>query len=116
MKQSNNNKINQGLEEGRPYLQLGDITLEGTVDETIGTHLLFEMQDRGLDSTNILSSITPSRADTEPKELRKALKYECSTENVITLETVTLTPKSSAPVRNSTKEGGNDSSIIDAIF
>ncbi|KAG2212721.1 hypothetical protein INT47_000698, partial [Mucor saturninus] len=99
-----------GLEEGKPYLQLGELTLEGTVDETIGTHLMFEMQDK--DPSKIppsLAAVNPNKS--EPKETKKTLVYQCSTENVVTLETITLTPK----VAQQPKSTPSDTSIIDAI-
>lgn len=78
------------------------------MDETIGTHLLFEMEDK--------ESSKPSIKPNELKEGgKKALKYQCSTENIITLETVSLVPKTVVPPRVS-KEAFNDDSIIDAIF
>lgn len=84
--------------------------MEGTIDETIGTHLMFEMQDKDQPKNVPPMPITPNKIT--PKEGKKTLVYECSTENIITMETVTLLPKSFTTQKTT---GPSDTSIIDAI-
>lgn len=84
----------KGLEEGQPLLQLGGLTFEGKVDETIGAHLLFEIKEKVHDTKGLLPLLTSMRTeDDAPKQQKYSLDYVCSTENVIKMETVTIKPR-----------------------
>ncbi|KAI8640501.1 hypothetical protein BD408DRAFT_369832 [Parasitella parasitica] len=83
-----------GLEEGTPLLQLGGLTFEGKVDETIGTHLLFEIKEKVHDTKGLLPLLTSMRTeDDAPKQQKFSLNYVCSTENIIKMDTVSIKPK-----------------------
>ncbi|KAI8354144.1 hypothetical protein EDC96DRAFT_271494 [Choanephora cucurbitarum] len=84
-----------GLEEGTPLLQLGNITLEGTIDETIGSHLMFEMKEvQPEDNTGLLPLLSSMRSDeAETKQQKLELKYTCSTETIVHYDAVMLQPK-----------------------
>lgn len=84
----------QGVEEGRPLLQLGGLTFEGAVDETIGTHLLFEIKEKVHDTKGLLPLLTSMRTDDDaPKQQKYSAEYFCSTENTIRMDTVAIRPK-----------------------
>ncbi|CEP11509.1 hypothetical protein [Parasitella parasitica] len=84
----------QGLEEGKPLLQIGGLTFEGNVDETIGTHLLFEIKEKVHDTKGLLPLLTSMRTeDDAPKQQKFSLNYVCSTENIVKMDTVTIKPK-----------------------
>ncbi|KAK4511845.1 swr complex subunit [Mucor velutinosus] len=91
-----------GMEEGRPLLQLGGLTFEGTVDETIGTHLLFEIKEKVHDTKGLLPLLTSMRTeDDAPKQQKYSAEYFCSTENTIRMDTVTIRPRE--PVKETPK-------------
>ncbi|KAL7308148.1 hypothetical protein PS15m_012038 [Mucor circinelloides] len=91
-----------GMEEGQPLLQLGGLTFEGTVDETIGTHLLFEIKEKVHDTKGLLPLLTSMRTeDDAPKQQKYSVEYFCSTENTVKMDTVTIRPK--APEKEESK-------------
>lgn len=64
------------------------------MDETIGTHLLFEIKEKVHDTKGLLPLLTSMRTDDDaPKQQKYSLDYVCSTENIIKMETVTIKPK-----------------------
>jgi hypothetical protein len=83
------------LEEGQPFLQIGDITFEGEVDETLGTHMLFEIEERKVETSGLLPLLSSIRADKEEtaQKPKYTLKYDRSIENIIKMDTVILEPK-----------------------
>ncbi|KAL9559487.1 hypothetical protein MBANPS3_000403 [Mucor bainieri] len=92
-----------GLEEGRPLLQLGGLTFEGAVDETIGTHLLFEIKEKVHDTKGLLPLLTSMRTeDDAPKQQKYSTEYFCSTETTIRMDTVTIRPR--APEKEKPEE------------
>ncbi|KAI8968898.1 hypothetical protein BDF20DRAFT_838886 [Mycotypha africana] len=84
-----------GLEEGQPYLQLGDAVFEGEIDETVGTHLFFEIEERKADTSGLVPLLSSMRSTAEegPKQQRYTVKYACQTENIVQLTPVTIKPK-----------------------
>lgn len=82
------------MEEGRPLLQLGGLTFEGAVDETIGTHLLFEVKEKVHDTKGLLPLLTSMRSENDaPKQQKYTTEYFCSTENTIKMDTVSIRHK-----------------------
>ncbi|KAI8372112.1 hypothetical protein BD560DRAFT_395195 [Blakeslea trispora] len=84
-----------GIEEGTPILQVGNITMEGTIDETIGSHLIFEMKEaQPEDNTGLLPLLSSMRSDeAEPKQQKLELELVCSTESIVNYETIMMKPK-----------------------
>jgi hypothetical protein len=82
------------LEEGEPYLQIGDVIYKGEIDETLGTQMLFEIEERKTATAGLLPLLASMRSENDegPKQ-RYTVKYACATENVITLDAVTLRRK-----------------------
>lgn len=107
------------MQEGQPFLQIGDITFEGEVDETLGTHLLFEIEERKVETTGLLPLLSSIRADKEDatqKQQKYTLKYDCSIENVIKMDTVYLEPKVEAPKTVVHETEDDDGSTLTAIL
>ncbi|KAI9273549.1 hypothetical protein EDC94DRAFT_595224 [Helicostylum pulchrum] len=85
-----------GLEEGKPYIQIGNMTFEGEVDETIGTHLMFTVEE---------------------KQKKKVLEYKCTTETVVKMDSITLdTKREKRPQIKPEAEEINDDAVLDAIL
>ncbi|KAI8051890.1 uncharacterized protein B0P05DRAFT_562262 [Gilbertella persicaria] len=83
-----------GLEEGTPYLQLGDLIFEGEIDETIGSHMFFEVQEKKQeDNTGLLPLLTSMRSEGDESKPKITLNYVDSTETIIKFESVTINPK-----------------------
>ncbi|GAN07873.1 hypothetical protein MAM1_0180c07377 [Mucor ambiguus] len=101
----------QGVEEGRPLLQLGGLTFEGAVDETIGTHLLFEIKEKVHNTKGLLPLLTSMRTeDDAPKQQKYSTEYFCSTESTIRMDTVTIRPKE--PVKEESEVVDEDEDIM----
>lgn len=83
------------MEEGKPYVQIGDMTFEGEVDETVGTHLMFTVEE---------------------KQKKQVLEYKCSTETTVKMDTITLETKREK--RQMKPENGemNDDAVLAAIL
>jgi hypothetical protein len=112
------------LEEGQPYLQIGDITLEGEVDETLGTHLFFEVEERAVETSGLgplLQSMRTEKDDDDnndtntPKQQKYTLKYDCKTDNIIKTESVSLKPKQDLAEQD-TRETKDDGAVLDAVL
>ncbi|KAI9474149.1 MAG: hypothetical protein EXX96DRAFT_580761 [Benjaminiella poitrasii] len=82
-----------GLEEGKPYLQLGEMMFRGEIDDSLGTHLLFEINEKQQDRSGLVPLLTSMRDDDEQKQQRYTVKYALSTESVIPLESMKLRRK-----------------------
>jgi hypothetical protein len=106
------------LEEGQPYLQIGDITLEGEVDETLGTHLFFEVEERAVETSGLgplLQSMRTEKDDDDNKQQKYTLKYDCKTDNIIKTESVSLKPKQDLAEQD-TRETKDDGAVLDAVL
>ncbi|KAI7907923.1 uncharacterized protein BX663DRAFT_557135 [Cokeromyces recurvatus] len=89
-----------GLEEGRPYLQIGEFIFQGNVDESIGTHLLFEINEKTEDQTGLLPLLTSMRVEDGQKQQRYTVRYACSTEKLVTFDNVRVKENSSENQEN----------------
>ncbi|CAO3615200.1 unnamed protein product [Mucor hiemalis] len=110
-----------GLEEGQPFLQIGDMIFEGEVDETLGTHMIFEIEERKIETTGLLPLLSSIRADNEEatsKQPKYTLKYACQTENIIKMDTVTLEPKreEKPAIKVNDDENEDETTTIDALL
>lgn len=74
---------------------MGELIFQGQVDETIGSHLYFEIEERKSETTGLLPLLTSIRSDTEEasKPQRYTATYKFSTETLVTMEPVTLLKK-----------------------
>ncbi|CAO3687364.1 unnamed protein product [Rhizopus microsporus] len=93
-----------GLQEGKPYLQIGNQFFEGEIDDTIGTHLLFEIQESKRETTGLLPLLSSMRSkDDDKKKQKYNLTFACSTEKMVHFDSVTLEPKMDAEAINEAK-------------
>ncbi|KAI8877936.1 hypothetical protein K501DRAFT_288128 [Backusella circina FSU 941] len=84
-----------GLEEGKAYLQLGTFVFEGAPDETIGTHMLFEINESQRETTGLLPLLSSMRSEpTDGPKSRYVASYLCSTEKYIQMNPISLEKKS----------------------
>ncbi|KAI9256253.1 hypothetical protein BY458DRAFT_519509 [Sporodiniella umbellata] len=82
-----------GLEEGQPFLQVGHQIYEGEIDDTIGTHLLFEIQENKRETEGLLPLLSSMRAENETKQSKYITSYFASTEKVVNCSAITLKHK-----------------------
>ncbi|KAG2229521.1 hypothetical protein INT48_008410 [Thamnidium elegans] len=86
----------RGLEEGKPYIQIGNLTFEGEVDETIGTHLMFTIEE---------------------KQKKQSIEYKCSTETIVKMDSISLeTKQKKIPQIKSETVEINDDAVLDAVL
>lgn len=106
------------------------MTFEGQVNETIGTHLMFEMEERKVETSGLLPLLSSIRGDdstttsendnsetlavTAAKPQKYTLKYDCSTENIIKMDTVNIRPKQE-PEKEET-DPTDDGATLAALF
>ncbi|KAG0738704.1 hypothetical protein G6F57_005097 [Rhizopus arrhizus] len=81
-----------GLEEGKPYLQVGHQIFEGEMDDTIGTNLLFEIQESKRETTGLLPLLSSMKNDGS-KQPKYTTNYFCKSEKIVTCTSVTLRAK-----------------------
>lgn len=90
------------------------MTFEGEVDETIGSHLMFEIGEKQIETGHFtqLGSI--------PNQKKSILKYECSTETIIKMDMISVEPKKERTVEQNEEieaKGGSDrNDILKEIF
>lgn len=73
---------------------MGELIFEGKVDESIGTHLFFEIEERKAEP-GLLSLLTSIRSDGEEanKPQRYTTTFKFSTDTIVMMEPVTLQAK-----------------------
>lgn len=82
-----------GLEEGKPFLQLGHHTFEGEIDDTIGTHLLFEIQENKRETAGLLPLLSSMRSESDNKQPKYTTTYYASSEKIVSCTPVSLKAK-----------------------
>ncbi|KAI8364761.1 uncharacterized protein BYT42DRAFT_168700 [Radiomyces spectabilis] len=93
-----------GIDSDTPYFQLGPYIFAGDFDETVGTHLLFEITEKQRDATGFLPLLSSMRSEnTETtKTTRFTTTLQHAVNKVIKFQRVELTKKTqtTSSVRN----------------
>jgi hypothetical protein len=110
------------------------MTFEGEVDETLGTHLMFEIEERKVETTGLLPLLSSIRGGNNDegensssnnnyeggalssKPQKYTLKYDCSTENIIKMDTVNIKPKEQPEPQQEEQNQKDDGSTLEALF
>ncbi|KAI8138929.1 hypothetical protein BJV82DRAFT_628444 [Fennellomyces sp. T-0311] len=100
-----------GTEAGEQYIQLGETTFRGQLDETVCTNLLFEVHEQKRGGAGLLPLLASMRTDeddidVEPHRQRPSeVSFYTATDHVALSERVTLLEKKESKPEAQASEG-----------